>query len=291
MAILLRSITAGELGCSMDIRITTLIENTAMLGFIGEWGLSMLIETDHRRILLDTGPGISTVYNASLLGIDFNTIDRVVLSHGHYDHTGGLKEVLRRSSGLDIISHPSIWEQKYAVRENRPKYIGIPFHKEELESLGARFTMSNEPIWITDNIVTSGEIPLTTPYEEVGDVMHVMKDGELMPDDLPDDLALAIRTVSGLVIILGCAHRGMINTIRHFQKVMGEERVNTVVGGTHLIDASHERLTKTATELKKIGVRRLGVCHCTGFKASAWLAKEFGDMLFLNNAGSQFKLL
>ena len=275
----------------MDIRITTLIENTATLGFIGEWGLSILVEVDGRRILLDTGPGFSTVYNAHLLGIDFTTIDRIVLSHGHYDHTGGLRDILRITDGIDIISHPSIWEHKYAVRENRPKYIGIPFHKEELETLGARFNMTKEPVWITDNIVTSGEIPLTTAYEEVGDVMNVKKDGDLMPDDMPDDLALAIRSEVGLVIILGCAHRGMINTIRHFQKITGDDRVYCVVGGTHLINASHERLTQTVIDLRKIGVQRLGVCHCTGFEASAWLAKEFGDMFFLLNAGSQYKLL
>jgi 7,8-dihydropterin-6-yl-methyl-4-(beta-D-ribofuranosyl)aminobenzene 5'-phosphate synthase len=275
----------------MDINITTLIENTANIGFLGEWGLSMLIDVDGRRILLDTGPGISTVYNAHLLGIDFKTIDRVVLSHGHYDHTGGLKEVLRRSCGLDIISHPAIWEHKYAVRENKAKYIGIPFHREELETLGARFTMSKEPVWITDNIVTSGEIPLTTAYEEVDDAMNVKKNGDLMPDNVPDDLALAIRTELGLVIILGCAHRGMINTISHFQKITGDELVHTVIGGTHLIHASHERLTQTVIDLKKIGVQRLGTCHCTGFEASERLAKEFGDMFFLNNAGSKFRLL
>jgi 7,8-dihydropterin-6-yl-methyl-4-(beta-D-ribofuranosyl)aminobenzene 5'-phosphate synthase len=83
----------------------------------------------------------------------------------------------------------------------------------------------------------------------------------------------------------------MINTIRQFQKITGDERVHTVVGGTHLIHASHERLTQTVIDLKKIGVQRLGTCHCTGFEASARLAKEFGDMFFLNNAGSQYKLL
>jgi 7,8-dihydropterin-6-yl-methyl-4-(beta-D-ribofuranosyl)aminobenzene 5'-phosphate synthase len=94
----------------------------------------------------------------------------------------------------------------------------------------------------------------------------------------------------GLVIILGCAHRGMINTIHHFQKITGEERVYCVVGGTHLINASHERLAQTAVALRETGIQRLGVSHCTGFQASSYLAAKFPGVFFLNHAGNQFSL-
>ncbi|MDD5094366.1 MAG: MBL fold metallo-hydrolase [Dehalococcoidia bacterium] len=204
----------------MSVRITTLSENTAQAGCLGEWGQSILVEADEMRILLDTGgPGLSAITNAPLLGIDFATIDRIVLSHGHFDHTGGLKEVLRRNGGeIEIIAHPAIWESKYNVRPNRPeRYIGIPLVREELESLGARFNLTAEPVWITENIVTSGEVPLVTDYEEIDSDLFVKENGKLRPDTVPDDLALAVKTELGLVIILGCAHRGIVNTIRHFQ--------------------------------------------------------------------------
>jgi 7,8-dihydropterin-6-yl-methyl-4-(beta-D-ribofuranosyl)aminobenzene 5'-phosphate synthase len=275
----------------MDIRITTLIENSAGIGFMAEWGLSILIESDGRRILLDTGPGISTFYNASLLGIDFNTIDRVVLSHGHYDHTGGLKEILKRSSGLDIICHPATWGPKYEIRESKPKYIGIPFYREDLESIGARFIMSKEPVYITDNILTSGEVPFVTGYEETDRDLYIKEKDGFINDRFPDDLSLAIKTEKGLAIFLGCAHRGMINIISRFQEITGDERVYSVVGGTHLISASSERLAKTIDALKKTGIKKLGVSHCTGFEASARLASEFKDIFFLNHSGSSHKLL
>ncbi|MFA4836846.1 MAG: MBL fold metallo-hydrolase, partial [Dehalococcoidia bacterium] len=271
---------------------TTLNENTANSGFLAEWGLSMLVEADNLRILLDTGPGFSTVYNAQLLGIDFSTIDRIVLSHGHHDHSGGLREVLTRRSGpVDIIAHPAIWEAKYAVRGKKgERYVGMPFAREPLESLGARFHLTMEPVWITENILTSGEIPLVTGYEEVDPNLYVKENGRLRPDTVPDDLALAVKSELGLVIALGCAHRGMINTIRHFQKITAEERIYCVVGGTHLFTASPERLAQTVADLREIGVQKLGASHCTGFQASAWLASELPDNFFLNNSGSRFTL-
>jgi len=276
----------------MDISITTLTENTATIGFIGEWGLSILIEADNKRILLDTGPGFSAIYNAQIAGIDFRTINTIVLSHGHFDHTGGLREILaRRTDKMDIIAHPSIWEAKYSIRENDKRYIGIPFARELLEGLGGRFNLSRQPTWLTGNIVTSGEVPLITGYEEIDQALYVKEKDAFRLDTLYDDLSLAIKTDMGLAIFLGCAHRGMINIIRHFQKITGDERVYSIVGGTHLFSASPERLDSTIAELKKIGIRKLGVSHCTGFEASARLAAEFKDIFFLNSAGSRHQLL
>lgn len=258
---------------------------------LAEWGLSILVEKEGVNVLLDTGPGISVPRNAELMGMNLSTINKIVLSHGHYDHTGGLKGVLAKTGPIEVIAHPDIWSVKYTIRDGRETYIGIPFSREELEGLGASFTLSKGPVWITDDIVTTGEIPMVTEYEEIDSNLYVKEDGELVPDPLLDDQALIIRTELGLVVILGCGHRGLINTLHHAREVTGMELINTVVGGTHLIRSSEERILLTAAALQEFGVQRLGVSHCTGLPASAILARELGQTLFFNNTGTRITIL
>ncbi|MFC2007018.1 MBL fold metallo-hydrolase [Chloroflexota bacterium] len=275
----------------MHIQITTLSENTASHGFLAEWGLSILVEADGVRVLVDTGLGFSAVHNAQLMGVDLSTIDRIVLSHSHADHTGGLRDVLRLKGEVEVIAHPDIWAARYNMRNGEAlKYSGIPFSQRELESLGARFNLTTEPVYITKNILTTGEIPMTSGYEKVGSNLIVKEGNVIQPDLLADDLALIINADFGLVVVLGCAHRGIVNTLRHAQKVTGNKLVYAVIGGTHLYRASEERLEKTIADLKEIGIQRLGVSHCTGFRASARLAQEFEDAFFLNNSGNRFTL-
>lgn len=275
----------------MEIQITTLSENTANYGFLAEWGLSILVEVDGTRILVDTGLSFSAVHNAQLLGIDLSTIDRIMLSHGHADHTGGLREVLRRRGGVEVIAHPDMWAVKYARRnQEEERYVGIPFSREEMESLGARFNLVREPVHITDRVMTTGEIPMTSGYEEIDKNLFVKEGGMLQPDRLADDLALVIDAGFGLVVILGCAHRGIVNTLRHAQNLTGKELVYAAIGGTHLFRASKERMEQTIADLRELKIQRLGVSHCTGFHASAQLAQEFKDIFFLNNAGTRLTL-
>jgi 7,8-dihydropterin-6-yl-methyl-4-(beta-D-ribofuranosyl)aminobenzene 5'-phosphate synthase len=276
----------------MEIRISTLSENTANYGFLAEWGLSILVEVDGVRILVDTGLSFSPVHNAQLMGIDLATIDRIVLSHGHADHTGGLREVLKIKGKVEVIAHPDVWASKYTRRRRQEKeqYIGIPFSREELESRGARFNLVREPAHITEHVMTTGEIPMLSDYEEIEDNLFVKEGDMLRPDRLADDLALVIDTDFGLVVILGCAHRGIINTLRHAQNLMGKDLVYAAIGGTHLFRTSDERIKQTIADLKEIGIQRLGVSHCTGFHASARLAREFEGSFFLNNAGTRLTL-
>ncbi|MBW2624448.1 MAG: MBL fold metallo-hydrolase [Deltaproteobacteria bacterium] len=278
----------------MKVQITTLTENTASGGrVLGEWGLSILVETEEAVVLLDTGgPEASAAHNAQRLGKDLSLVDKIVLSHGHTDHTGGLVEVLGQiRKPVEIIGHPEIWAKKYVKLPNWPeRYTGIPFQAEMLESLGASFNLTREPVKITDNIMTTGEIEMQTDYEEIDDILFEKRDGELRPDMVPDDLALVINTGEGLAVITGCAHRGIINTLRHAQKITGVDYIHTVIGGTHLFRASDERLELTINDLRAFGIQRLGVSHCTGMLPAARLAQEFGDLFFFNNAGTSLTL-
>jgi len=235
---------------------------------------------------MDTGLSISVPHNASLMGIDLAALDKIVLSHGHADHTGGLRDVLPLTRGVELIAHPDIFAAKYARYGEQARYVGIPFSREALEAFAA-LTLSREPVWITEDIVTTGEIPMITQYEKIDPPLCVKEGGELVPDPLWDDRALIIKTDEGLVVITGCAHRGLINTLYHARELTGVDEVHTVVGGTHLIQASEERVLLTAAALREFGVQRLGVSHCTGMPAAMMLAQEFGDVFFFNNTGTR----
>ncbi|MBW2004480.1 MAG: MBL fold metallo-hydrolase [Deltaproteobacteria bacterium] len=277
----------------MEVRLTTLCENTASKpGFMAEWGISVLIQVDNVNVLFDTGAYLAAVRNADKLGVDLSTIDKIVLSHGHADHTGGLRQVLRRTGETEVIAHPDIWDAKFTKRpyETKEAYIGIPFVRDELELLGASFNLAKDPVHISDHIMTTGEVEMITDYEIIEPNLLVKKGDTLGHDPLADDLSMIVKTEKGLAIILGCAHRGTINTIRHAQRLTGEERIYAVIGGTHLGPATEERVDKTIDDLKKIGVQKIGVSHCTGFKASMHVAQAFGDRFFVNNAGTQVVL-
>jgi len=276
----------------MEIKITTLAENTAELGYLAEWGLSMLVEADGVKVLFDTGAGIAAVHNAHLKDIDFASVDKIVLSHGHYDHTGGLRDVLTRmNKPVEIIAHPDIWAAKYGKwGKHAEHYAGMPFQRELLESLGARFNLTDKPVKITEHFMTTGEVPMLTDYEEIDSGLFDKETGEMLPDELKDDLAMVIDADFGLVVILGCAHRGIVNTIKQAQKITGKQLVYAAIGGTHLLNADIGRWAQTAADLNEMGVQHLGVSHCTGFEASAFLAQEFGDRFFLNNSGCTWEL-
>ena len=276
----------------MALRITTLSENTAAMGdYLAEWGLSVLIETDDAMILLDTGTSISAVHNAETLGIDLSRVDKIVLSHGHYDHTGGLREVLRRMrKEVEIIAHPDIWQSKYFRSEGKPdRHIGIPFQREKLESSGARFRLTREPIKITENVWTTGEVPMVTEYETIDTSLFIKQGSDFQPDPVLDDQALIVKTEPGLVIILGCAHRGMINTIYHAREITGIREVQAVIGGSHLVGASEERLWQSIAAIRESGVQKLGLCHCTDLPVISLLAQEFGENFIFNKAGTRLE--
>ena len=177
---------------------------------------------------------------------------------------------------------------KYSTRGGTGhRFIGLPFTRPALESLGAKFELTQEPVMISDRVMTTGEVEVVTDFEQVGEDYLLTKVGDTYQrDTCPDDRAMIIKTDLGLVVVLGCAHRCLINTLYHARKVTGIEKIHMVVGGCHLIDASDELIRQTIAALKEFDIQRLGVSHCTGLKASAMMAAEFGQGFFFNTAGT-----
>ena len=168
---------------------------------------------------------------------------------------------MRMKKEVEVIAHPDIWAAKYTRWRKLPEhYSGVPFRRELLESLGARFHLTAEPVRITDRFLTTGEIPMVTDYEEIDSGLYDKDTGEMLPDELKDDLALIIDTEYGLVVILGCAHRGIVNTLKRAQQVTGKELIYAAIGGTHLLNA-HER---------PLGQRRPRTCR--RWACSTWVS-------------------
>ena len=283
----------------MAVKITTLIENTSGAPFIrGEWGQSLLVETDANTILFDTGASDLIIGNAARLRVDLSKIDKIVLSHGHYDHTGGLQAILikllelgAKPDGVEIVAHPDIFQPKFVqTKGSSPTDIGIPFAREELEALGARFNLSREPVLLDSFTLTTGEVSVSTDFEKIDASLHTQDGNEHVPDPLADDLGIIIKTDRGLIVLLGCAHRGIINTLNHARKQTGIDKIYAVIGGTHLANASKKQIDATITALREMKIEKLGASHCTGMRPIIRLAGEFPDSFFFNNAGTSIVL-
>ena len=192
---------------------------------------------------------------------------------------------------VEVIAHPDIWAAKYSRSQGqKDRYNGIPFQRQELERLGANFSLATKPVKIADNIMTTGEVPMVTDFEVIEPVFLTRQDSGWQADELLDDQALIIDAEPGLVVILGCAHRGIINALYHAQQLSGKKSIYMVLGGSHLIHASKERIRLTISALRELGVQRLGLCHCTGPQATVQMAHEFGDNFLFNNAGTQLSI-
>ncbi|MGB9596423.1 MAG: MBL fold metallo-hydrolase [Candidatus Poribacteria bacterium] len=271
--------------------ITTLVENTINKpGLIGEHGLSFLIKTEEEEILFDTGQGNAILHNAKLMSVDLSRIKKIILSHGHYDHTGGLKTILKLMDDVHIYGHPNIFDKKYAKDREKQRYIGISYTKEELETKGVQLHLEREPIQITNRIKTSGEIKRKTDFETISDRLCVMRDGELVKDDILDDLSLIISGREGISIILGCGHSGVINILEHTQMITNNVPISYLIGGIHLIDTNKNTIHKTIDRLKEFNIGKMALCHCTGFYALSELQRAFGDKLIINNTGDKIDL-
>ena len=253
------------------IKITILVDDSVSAkGLCAEHGLSMLIETPEKNMLFDTGQSSLFLQNAQRLGVDVSDIDTIVLSHCHYDHAGGVPDYVKNKTLVNIYAHSNIFRKCCKIENNgHQRNAGLPWTKNSLKENNITYHLNNRPKKISDNIFLTGEIPMVTDYETVAKGFYTYKDNELDPDLFLDDQALIIKTSDGLVIILGCSHRGVINTIEHARRITEESKIHTVIGGMHLIDADEERISKVIEAFNQYNVKNIIPLHCTGFKASA----------------------
>jgi 7,8-dihydropterin-6-yl-methyl-4-(beta-D-ribofuranosyl)aminobenzene 5'-phosphate synthase len=273
------------------LRITTLADDTAgEPGLLAEHGLCVLLDADGHRVLFDAGQGRVLLANAWRLGVDLRQVEAMVLSHGHYDHTGGLALALAHASRPGVYLHPAALEKKYA-REDQPPHrsIGIPgLTAREIEAQSRCVVWTRGPAEVLPGIHVTGEIPRHTDFEDVGGPFFLDEECR-RPDPLIDDQALYVDSIAGLVVVLGCAHAGVVNTLEYVSRLTGRSEVHAVLGGMHLLRAPSDRVDKTLRALERFHVQAIAPCHCTGSAAVARFQRALGSRVVDCRTGSRFQ--
>lgn len=261
----------------MSTRITILCENAAgpISGTLGEHGFSALIEGDHGSLLFDTGQGLTLLHNAQRMNKNLHGVSMVTLSHGHYDHSGGLLPLLRSCGPKRVFAHPAVFTPRYRCKDTGDTLsLGMPYPRDYLEGQGANFDLATDYREILPGISLTGEVPHNTSFETGDNGLFTDRAG-CQRDLFIDDQSLVIATDKGLVVLLGCCHAGLINTLQHVADSTGRHDIYAIIGGTHLGFCSAEQLEQTIQALKKWQIQKLAVSHCTGFSAAARLQQTF----------------
>jgi 7,8-dihydropterin-6-yl-methyl-4-(beta-D-ribofuranosyl)aminobenzene 5'-phosphate synthase len=282
---------AAALGMSRKIRITVLVENTTQgAGILAEHGLAYWIEWDGQKVLFDTGQSNVLVTNAHQLSIHLQEASAIVVSHGHYDHTGGLPEALKINGLAHVYAHPAAFAHKYVRKtDGCVRKIGLTeATKTVLWSLHGRLVFTERPTLVSDRLAVTGQVPRLTDFEDTGGPFF-LNHACTRPDPLEDDQAVFFDTAEGTVVLLGCAHSGVINTLRYIRQLTADRPIRAVIGGMHLVAASPERIARTMEELRGLSVQQLAPAHCTGTPATVALLTAFPTICSTCHAGSIFE--
>lgn len=272
---------------SVAIHITTLVENSPgeHKALLSEHGLSFHIEKDGHTLLFDTGQSDAFLHNCSQLALDPLKIEYVILSHGHYDHSGGIRHLAEKTTDFKLITGQGFFEKKYGDNEGSKEFLGNNFDQQFLQDNKISSTCAETDITeIIPAVYVITNFPRIHPDEVINPRFTLLKEGLFEPDVFQDEVLLAIDSPHGLIILLGCSHPGIKNMIAHAVTLL-QRPVYGVMGGTHLVEANEQSMELSLDYLKKHNPEIIGFSHCTGKQAMGRLAKT-NSHYYHNRTGS-----
>jgi 7,8-dihydropterin-6-yl-methyl-4-(beta-D-ribofuranosyl)aminobenzene 5'-phosphate synthase len=267
------------------MKIITLIENLAYKqGLVAEHGLAIFIESENRKILFDTGQSGLFLQNAAILGINIEDIDILILSHGHYDHTGGLYPFLKKNFKAKVYAKNGIFTPKY---HGADRFIGVEKNEALLKD---RFIPLNSITEIVENIFIMPEIPIYNRIDTHFKGLTIKNnENELISDEFSDELFLVIKQNNKINIITACSHRGITNICKAAVDYF-KLPVNLLLGGFHMKESTQTQYTEISSFLKQLKPQHIGVCHCTGIDKYAELRNDCGTNVFYNFTASEIEV-
>lgn len=285
--------SAGLAGTATEVKVTTLSTMLTELQGVGEWGYAALVEVDGKKILFDTGARPGTVLkNVGELGLDLGDVETVVLSHHHWDHTGGLVTLRKHFGDIDptALKQAHVGEGIFLPRSMDPEAakrfakIGPPKElmvkmsdiRAEYENLGGVFSVHDEPQEILPGVWVTGPIPRVHDERNWTKFNRIERDGGFEEDTLPEDQALVLETADGLVVVAGCGHSGIVNTMEYAREITGDKPILAVIGGFHMMSLTDEKVAWTGEKMREYGVQHVIGAHCTGINAVTGLREAGG---------------
>ena len=283
-----------------SLKVTVLAEDSVLYEspYLGQHGVSFLLEgtkdSNIRRILVDVGQNSEALLsNMRIMNVSPSVIDAIVLTHCHYDHTKGVVNMLREIGKRDVpvIAHPDIFRPNFVINTYF-RYVGITpdDSKENIEKAGGGLFLAKDPFMLMPGIMTTGEVKRQTEFEKVGG-LKTIENGRVKDDQMLDDISVVANIKEkGLVIVTGCSHAGTVNIAKHAMELTGCEKIEGIIGGLHLVDASDARIKRTVEELAKLNISWICAGHCTGFKAQVELYLTFQEKFSPLHTGMQFEI-
>ena len=269
------------------LEMTVLIDNLAEGPLAGEWGLSILIDADDRRILLDTGASGLFARNAECLDIDLGSVDVGVLSHAHYDHADGMETFFSLNSGAPFLVREGTCENCFGVKDGALHYIGIragvlKAHEPRIQYVSGVHEIS-DGIWLVPH--------RRMDYSAIAlrNELYAVRGGERRPDDFAHEQSLVVETERGLVVFNSCSHAGMTNILADIRDMLGRSDVCAYVGGLHLYRLDDEELDALCEEIRHTPIRRVFTGHCTGDHAFQFLKQRLGDRIEQFSSGYRYR--